>query len=154
DMTLLERDSGDVLAKTPTNEIFQPDVEFDPTGQFLFAGESSTEDAVLKRYDLSTNDFVQVGVTPDTYAYPARRIVYQSGRVSFAGHQLDAGTLADLGSFGEDIALITPDGEFAVSRRHVYRVSDFSEVDTLPVDSGVIAASPDSQALYQFDNET
>ncbi len=154
DMNLLDRFDDQLLATTGLNAIFQPDIEFDPTGQFLYAGESSTEEARLKKYDLSTDDFIEVEASAATYSYPTRRLLYFGGHVYYAGHKFDAGDLTDLGSYDEDIVLVTADGKFAVSRRHVFLADTFAVVDGLPVDSGVMAASPDSTQLYQFDNET
>ena len=75
----------------------------------------------------------------------------QHARIMVRGEEA---TLEDLGSFGEDIVLVTLDGRFAVSRRHVFNNETFLSEDGLPVDSGVLAASPDSTELFQFDNET
>ncbi|MBI5511146.1 MAG: hypothetical protein HY903_20490 [Deltaproteobacteria bacterium] len=153
DVTLVDFETGAVLDDL-TNTVFQPDVEFDPTGRYLYTGESAGPAARLLRYDVESDQFVAAGETAATYSYPMRKVIYHGGVVHFAGHKLDATTLADLGSFGEDILLLTPDGRFAVSRRRIFDAATFAEVGGLPVDSGLVAADPDNPLLYQFDNET
>ncbi len=153
DLVLVDESNGDVLA-TLADTLFQADVEFDASGRYLYAGEAAAPEARLLRYDLQTDSFTAAGVSSATYSYPSRRVIFNSGFVYYAGHKFDSATLADLGGFGEEIVLVTNDGRFAVSRRHVFDTTTFAEVLGLPVDSGLVAAAPDAPILYQFDNDT
>ena len=153
DVALIDYASGAMLAALP-NTVFQPDVEFDPTGHYLFAGESAGPSAKLRRYDVDLDTFAEAGVTTDSYAYPTRKVIFFGGYLYYAGRKLDATTLAEVGNFTEDIVLVTPDGRYAVSRRRIFDANTFAQVGGLPVDSGLITADPVDPILYQFDNET
>ncbi len=153
DVTLVDFDSGQVLDSLAST-VFQPDVEFDPTGRYLFAGESAGPSCRLRKFDLDNDTLLEVGASAGTYAYPARRVIYAGGAVYYAGHKFAADTLAELGDFGEDIVLVTPDAQWAVSRRRVFNTTTFAQVGGLPVDSGLVTADPASELLYQFDNDT
>lgn len=152
DLRLLDVGNGAILATLPDTG-FQVDLEFDPTGRYLFAGESAGPGAVLRRYDLLHDTFTEVGVS-SPYDYPGRKIIFHAGSVYFAGRKLDAATLTEQLDFGEDIVLVTPDGRFAVSRSKVFQAATASVVSGLPVESGLLAADPDEPLLYQFDNDT
>ncbi|MEE8408038.1 MAG: hypothetical protein V3T05_00400, partial [Myxococcota bacterium] len=82
DVTLLHRGSGEILA---SNTVFQPDIEFDPTGRYLYAGESAGPISRLRRFDLLNDTFEEIAVSTDTYSYPARKVIYDAGAVYFAG---------------------------------------------------------------------
>jgi DNA-binding beta-propeller fold protein YncE len=133
--------------------IFQPDIEFDSSGQYLFAGESAGPTARLYKFDLAADTFAEVDVSELAYSYPSRRLFYNSGSVYYAGRRFAADDLAELGDFGADIVCVTPDGAFALSRRHVYDTTTFLEVGGLPTDSNLVTVDPDSTTVYQFDNE-
>ena len=153
EVTLVDRATGTVLASLG-GSVFQADLEFDPTGQTLFAGESAEEAAHLRRFDVSADTLLETLVSPSAFYYPARRVIYQGGHVYYAAHKLDAATLIDLGDFGEDVVYVTGDGRFAISRRHVFDAQTLLEVDGLSVDSPLVAVDEQAQVLYQFDNET
>jgi DNA-binding beta-propeller fold protein YncE len=140
------------LVSTQGATVFQPDVEFDSTGRYLFAGESAGPEAVLRKFDLITGEFVEVDVSAASYSYPSRRLFVNSGLVFYAGHKFD-GDLEDLGDFEADIVALSPDGRFACSRRHIYDVATLAEVGGLPTDSNLVTVAPDSTTVYQFDNE-
>lgn len=153
DVALLDFALGNVL-DTLDGVLFQVDVEFDATGEILFAGESSGPNAKLYRYDLANDVFDEVAVSAAGYNYPARKVLFQSGRVYFAQRVFDATTLAELGQFDDDIVLVTKDGRWAVSRQRIYDAATQSPVGGMPADSGLIAADPTQPVLYQFDNDT
>jgi hypothetical protein len=153
DVTLVDYVTGEVLESLP-NTVFQPDLEFDPTGYYLFMGESAGAASKLRRYDVHLDAFDGATVTTGSYAYPTRKTIFHSGVIYYAGMKFDSTTLAELGDFLEDIILVTPDGRFAVSRRRIFDAVPTTQVDGMPVDSGLITADPIEPLLYQFDNET
>ncbi len=151
DMAYVDTVNETVVASLGT--VFQPDVELDPSGRYLYAGESAGPAAYLRRFDLDSGDFVAAGVTTASYAYPSRRLFYHSGALFYAEHKFDAETLAELGDFGADIVALSPDGRFALSRRHIYDADTFGELGVLPTDSNLVAVDAASATVYQFDNE-
>ena len=159
DMTLLSLDDRQVL-DTLSDEVFQPDVTFDPSGQFVFAGESRGNAVKLHKFSVSDGTFSQVGISTQSFAAPEREIFYSQGAVFYAKRKFAAEDLEILGRFEEEIVYVTPNGRFAMSDERIYDAREtesgdfFPRVDTLPTESGLITASSDGQQLYQFDNNT
>jgi hypothetical protein len=153
DMTLVRLDNGDILDSI-TDTIFQADVDFDPTGRYLYAGEGAGPQSRLRRYDLRFDQLEEVEVSDDSFTYPARQVIYNNGFVYYAGRKFDGETLGELGAFGDEIIVVSGDGRFAVSRQRIYDTTTYLEVGALPEQSDLVAVDPNNEVLYQFDNAT
>ena len=152
-LTLMNGNTGAVL-KRINGLAFQPALAFDDSGRYLFVGESTGPDTVLKRFDTLTDTFDPAGQAAGTFSYPARKIHFKNNSVFYAGRRFHGTTLVLMGLFGEEINTVTNNGSFAASNRHIFNTGDYSEVDGLPEDSSVITSHPSDDILYQFDNDT
>jgi hypothetical protein len=137
-------------------QITQPDILFDQTGDYLFAGEGATEGARLHRWDVGGDALEAHEVSGgEGYYNPNRKILIAQNHVYYAGCQYDQDNLlAPIGCFGEDIWMVTPDDTLAFSASRIYSTATFAVKGSLSGNDGVMAVTPDSETLYQFDNAT
>src|SRR5262245_34715091 len=92
--------------------------------------------------------------SPVTVDFPIQQVIANGGFVYCAGRKFDAETLALIDDFGDDIIVVTPAGDLALSRTKIYGTDCFCELGGLPRDSPLIAVDPQSEVVYQFDNST
>lgn len=154
DVTQLNMEDGEV-GPTTTDAVFQPDLTFDATGDWLYVGESGAEGAMLYRVGVSGGvlDF-DGALTAGPFVYPARRVFVAAGSVFYAGRQFEGTTLEELAAFDDEIVAVSPDGAYVASARQLFAVDCACVVAGLPVESSLVTFDPDEAVLYQFDNAT
>ena len=148
--------TSSTLSSTLSEALYQPALAFDASGQYLYASESASLNAGLKRYNLENGDFQETATSATTYSYPGRRVVFSDGWVYFAGHRFNATTLeidADC-NLEDEIITLSPDEHYALSDKRIFDLEDCSEVGGLPYESGLVVVDRASTKVMQFDNIT
>ena len=144
------------LSSTLEATLYQPSLTFDASGQYLYAAESASLNAGLKRYDLQNGEFQESATSSANYSYPGRRVVFSDDWVYFAGHRFNATTLEidSACDFEDEILALSPDEHYALSAKRIFDIEDCSEVGGLPYESGLVVVDRNSEKVFQFDNIT
>jgi hypothetical protein len=150
-ITLHEATTGQLLAKNPGMQIYEPALAATPDGKFFFAGEPAAQGRLIK-YSADLDALTEkANAMQDVSGIQSTRLVAVVGAGDQVFHQqyLCSGTTsAMIYAAAQPIVSVTPDGRLATSSTSVFRVSDGVRLGALPVSSAVQTPSADSKGLY------
>lgn len=149
-----------VDATTGVNILFgetvdEPNLFTDPSGNILYVAESSSTGSQLLRYDVSGNSLNQVDESTSVAAWERSGFITFDGQyIFFRRQKILANNLQSvLGTFPEEVYASNANGSIVLGGEQYYDGNTFAILGTLPVSSTVIAADPNNDVFYIYDEE-
>jgi glutamine cyclotransferase len=130
------------------------DGESDPTGKFYYHADDNSSGAVVIKYDISGDKFVQVATGPQ-FGYGSRNLVLcgDGSRLFWLGRVMDD-NLHVLGQLPGEVYATTRKGELAIGAGEIWWSDSGIKLVTLPFESPVAVLSANDSNLVRFNPAT